>query len=103
VSPRTAGRKAVYVCPDCGHESPVDGDWLVAEREVAGDHMEVYGCPVCGGHVLSQPRFDDAHGSWLQDLSPVASGPYTVGDSVTAATRSLGDIASALACGRLVR
>ncbi|PSP90880.1 hypothetical protein BRC78_04930 [Halobacteriales archaeon QH_8_68_33] len=36
-------RKATLFCPGCGHESPVDGDWLCRER--AGD--VVYECPDC--------------------------------------------------------
>jgi hypothetical protein len=37
------GRKAVLFCPDCGHASPVDGDWNV---RTAGDHRHTH-CPEC--------------------------------------------------------
>ncbi|WP_251329120.1 hypothetical protein [Haloplanus pelagicus] len=43
-SPRESeGRKATLFCPDCGHASPLDGDW--DERTVAG-HRCVR-CPDC--------------------------------------------------------
>ena len=44
-------RKAVLFC-DCGHESAVDGDWLVRP---AGD-SERYVCPACGATVVTRPR-----------------------------------------------
>jgi len=37
------GRKAVLFCPDCGHASPVDGDWTV---RAVGDHRRTR-CPEC--------------------------------------------------------
>lgn len=41
-------RKAVLYCPVCGHESPVDGDWVVSTRESRSE----YGCPECD-HVVA--------------------------------------------------
>jgi len=38
-------RKDVLFCPSCGHESPVEGDWLVT-----GDGQRLR-CPECR-HVL---------------------------------------------------
>ncbi|HKJ58043.1 MAG TPA: hypothetical protein VKA37_02360 [Halobacteriales archaeon] len=53
---RTSRRKGVLVCPDCGHESHADGDWI---RRESADRTS-YECPVCGAVVVSQPTFDRA-------------------------------------------
>jgi hypothetical protein len=37
------GHKAVLFCQDCGHASPVDGDWRV---RTIGDHQRTR-CPEC--------------------------------------------------------
>lgn len=51
-------RKAVLVCDACGHESPVDGDWLVRERTRRGERSRrLHECPHCGTVVSSQPVF----------------------------------------------
>lgn len=50
-------RKAVLFCASCGHESPVDGDWTVAERET-GTTRCVLKCPDCEHVVVDRPRFD---------------------------------------------
>jgi len=55
---RTTRRKAVLFCPDCGHVSHVDGDWV--RRESAG--RTSYVCPDCGAVVVSQPAFAAAAG-----------------------------------------
>jgi len=47
--------KTVLVCPDCGHESPMDGDWTVVRT--ADGHRQVYECPACPTTVLTQPLF----------------------------------------------
>jgi predicted RNA-binding Zn-ribbon protein involved in translation (DUF1610 family) len=39
--------KSVLFCPDCGHESRVDGDWAVYST-LDGD---VYRCPTCHERV----------------------------------------------------
>jgi uncharacterized Zn finger protein len=39
--------KATLFCQDCGHASPVDGDWTV--RTVGGRRR--VRCPECGGVV----------------------------------------------------
>jgi hypothetical protein len=44
-------RKAVLFCP-CGHESPVDGDWLTTETAAA----VTYVCPTCDTTLVRQPR-----------------------------------------------
>lgn len=50
-------RKAVLSCPDCGHESPPDGDWVVAEERRDGRRHDVYRCPDCDATVTDRPRF----------------------------------------------
>jgi len=45
-------RKAVLFCPDCGHESAVDGDWNVHES----NGRRVYECPVCAATVTTRYR-----------------------------------------------
>lgn len=95
MAPRTQPRKAVYVCPTCGHESPVDGDWLVGERELRGEDQVVYGCPVCGRPVTVQPRLDEAAGLAESDVDD--GWPCVpVGGPLASAGRGLGDLASAL-------
>ena len=46
-------RKGTLFCPDCGHRSPLGGDW---ETSADADTYE-YHCPDCGASVLSQPVF----------------------------------------------
>lgn len=49
---RDAGRaKSLLFCPVCGHESPVDGDWCVANDD-SHDHDVV--CPNCGQVVATR-------------------------------------------------
>ncbi len=75
MAPPSRPRKAVYVCPTCGHESPVDGDWLV----VRGEQRVVYACPVCGRPVTAQPRLaaegpDDGDGGGSGPLALARRG-----------------------------
>lgn len=63
-TPEHGGRKATYICSECGHESPPTGDWQVR----TGGRRRDYRCPDCGHLVLSQPTFEgDGHDSTLQD------------------------------------
>ena len=48
---RPSPRKAVLFCPACGHESPIDGDWLVRERASSA----VYECPECSTVIDARP------------------------------------------------
>ncbi|MFC7028179.1 zinc ribbon domain-containing protein [Halomicroarcula sp. GCM10025324] len=49
-APGDERRKTVLFCPDCGHESELDGDWHT-EGE---DGRERLRCPVCRTVVSSQ-------------------------------------------------
>jgi predicted RNA-binding Zn-ribbon protein involved in translation (DUF1610 family) len=51
-SPTTddAHSKAVLFCPECGHESPVAGDWVVREEPEG----LVYDCPICGMTITTR-------------------------------------------------
>lgn len=46
-------KKGVLFCPDCGHESPVTGDWIVREQP----SRDVYECPSCSTTILRRRRF----------------------------------------------
>ncbi|MFB6304912.1 MAG: hypothetical protein ABEH47_07085 [Haloferacaceae archaeon] len=53
-SPVPADRpKSTLFCPECGHESAPDGDWVVS---VDGRHRR-YACPECDAVVEHRPRF----------------------------------------------
>jgi predicted RNA-binding Zn-ribbon protein involved in translation (DUF1610 family) len=46
---KTAGsqrRKALLICPNCGHESATDGDWVVTLGETTAD-LSCPGCRTC--------------------------------------------------------
>lgn len=49
-------RKARLICQECGHESPVEGDWTVDERH-EGRRRDVYQCPECAAVVTVRPRY----------------------------------------------
>lgn len=66
LSPKSgARRKAVLYCPECGHESTVDGDWCVErtakartdarERIDTGRERVAYACPNCGYVITRRP------------------------------------------------
>ncbi|MDQ2052484.1 hypothetical protein RBH26_18635 [Natronolimnohabitans sp. A-GB9] len=48
--------KAVLHCFDCGHESHIDGDWIVRET----DGCIVYRCPDCETTISVRPRSSNA-------------------------------------------
>lgn len=54
--PPPEARKTVLFCPECGHESPITGDW---ETMTAGDERLLV-CVACGSVVdrRSQRRTD---------------------------------------------
>lgn len=51
-SDRPPSSKAVLYCFECGHESPVEGDWIVHQ---SADCVS-YDCPECGTTITSRPR-----------------------------------------------
>ena len=53
-SRRSSDRKAVLFCAECGHESPLGGDWSLNERDDGRTDVD---CPDCGRTLVSQPRF----------------------------------------------
>lgn len=54
---RQCGRKAVIFCSECGHESPVDGEWAVDESDDGDGGRSEIECLECGHLVVSQPQF----------------------------------------------
>jgi predicted RNA-binding Zn-ribbon protein involved in translation (DUF1610 family) len=42
--------KATLYCPDCGHESHINGDWVI---DVLADST-TYECPECGTEIDSR-------------------------------------------------
>lgn len=55
-------RKAVLICPKCGHESLIDGDWRTAHVDVGTRHeRRVYTCPECTHTVTVRPELDAVH------------------------------------------
>jgi predicted RNA-binding Zn-ribbon protein involved in translation (DUF1610 family) len=45
------GQKSTLFCPNCGHDSPPDGDWHVRTET---EHV-VYDCPVCEDTITERP------------------------------------------------
>jgi hypothetical protein len=50
----TLRHKSALFCQDCGHESPVDGDW---EVQTQSDHR-LYVCPECQHVLTARPQSD---------------------------------------------
>ena len=46
--------KTTLFCPECGHESDADGDWLVEETPARETHT----CPVCAATIEVRTRLD---------------------------------------------
>ena len=63
-------RKATLYCPECGHESRVDGDWKVRVHGECSD----YDCPECEMTITSRPNpdrmLDRSEGSHCYCLTP---------------------------------
>ena len=64
VSADESRRKSVLFCQDCGHQSPIDGDWMI---RVQGNKL-LYVCPTCH-HVLTERLRSSASSS--NSLNPV--------------------------------
>lgn len=56
----TPRRKAVFFCPECGHESPVNGDW-----QTNADVAHTYTCPECETVIDNTGPTDDDEESHL--------------------------------------
>jgi predicted RNA-binding Zn-ribbon protein involved in translation (DUF1610 family) len=54
--------KATLFCPECGHESRHDGDWLCVERSERVHYL----CPDCDTEITvrSAPETDDSADVW---------------------------------------
>ncbi len=64
-SDRQPPDKMTLYCPDCGHESRIDGDWLV---HVLADSL-IYECTTCGAVIDSrqdQEELTEKSGGSLQ-------------------------------------
>ena len=46
-----APAKTTLFCPTCGHESPLDGDWIGDDRSARHRLL----CPRCGDCVVDRP------------------------------------------------
>jgi DNA-directed RNA polymerase subunit RPC12/RpoP len=47
--------KTALYCPDCGHDSPIGGDWRI-ERGENDSERTVYRCPDCSVVIANRPR-----------------------------------------------
>ena len=61
-------RKATLFCWDCGHSSPVDGDWQLQPRR----QSLAYVCPDCETTLTTRPRSTEAVPSHAMTESLVA-------------------------------
>ena len=55
---RGTRRKTTLYCPDCEHESAIDGDWRVEHTTADTDDdrdRAVYSCPECGAVIARRP------------------------------------------------
>ena len=50
-TPRDTSPKATLFCPRCGHENPVDGDWVLTLRP---ETVEIH-CPDCRALLTTRP------------------------------------------------
>lgn len=51
------GPKTHLHCLDCGHASPIEGDWVTTQEDDGSDRTVVFECPDCGRTILAQPLF----------------------------------------------
>lgn len=63
---RQSRPKATLFCQDCGHQSHVDGDWIV--RTTAA--RVTTECPDCGTHIDERPRRPGRSGERLPATDP---------------------------------
>ncbi len=48
-------RKSVLFCPNCNHESSIDGDWIVQATE----NQQQLRCPNCDNPLPARPSFSE--------------------------------------------
>lgn len=65
--PATHRPKATLFCPECGHESPADGDWDVRQRGT----RDQLACPQCATTVTARPSTAEP----LEAVAPTGSNP----------------------------
>lgn len=51
LSERQPSHKATLHCPNCGHESRINGDWII---QIHSTYLD-YECPECGYTIASRP------------------------------------------------
>lgn len=51
--PRPADCKSTLFCPECGHESVIDGDWVVEDDH--DQRVRDVSCPRCSTHITGRP------------------------------------------------
>jgi predicted RNA-binding Zn-ribbon protein involved in translation (DUF1610 family) len=77
--PSPSRPKATWLCPECGHESSVWGDWEVTTR---GDEVRT-SCPECGTTIDERPRrnrsaWDEAMATLSQVREAMMAAPALV-------------------------
>lgn len=60
IGPGRPRAKATLFCPECGHESNVDGDW----RERRTHQSLRYRCPECHTTIATRPVSESPAGYW---------------------------------------
>lgn len=76
-------RKAMLFCPDCGHESPVDGDW--DHRTRTAPAVEEVRCPTCRTRICERPLPDSSERGVKSILR--RADRHTPGDTLVTLTR----------------
>jgi len=74
-------RKSVLFCPDCGHESLLDGDWVATDDRAA--RVRHIRCPVCETVVTNRPLLADTAAAKERD----PSDPGTIRRALEVAVR----------------
>ena len=55
-TPHARPPKMVLICPACGHESPIAGDWRLETQQESDDEVMAYVCPDCSSVVTRRPN-----------------------------------------------